>query len=815
MSAHPSPPVLRDFIDKLLTLDRALQLPGNASGEHDFIEKLLVTVDAAPVLLAYVDGSERYRFCNQTYERWFGVPRERVIGRTAREVLGGAAYASLREDIQAALSGQRRHFEREVPYRTGGTRLVSADYLPHVLPDGRIAGYVGMVTDVTDLRRGEEAERIAAALRESEDRLRLILVATELGTWDVDFRRGQMRWDERCRELCGQPPGMPFTHESFLGGVHSDDRARVADAVRAALAPSGNGAYHAEYRTVDARTGEERWLVAHGQAFLDARREPVRFIGTVRDHTESHVARARAQRLCAVASALSHALLPEEVAAVVVREGAAALEARTASLALVSEDGTAFELAASHGFPEGLMEGWRRFPLDTPVMFREAWRTGQPVLYETLERFLRDYPEQEGSPALLGRAFAAIPLRVRGRTLGAFGFSFERERAFAPEELQFMEAIGHQCSLAIERARLYAAERQARAEAERLRDALDAERARLEAVLRQLPVGVLITAPDGRMVMGNTAIDAILRRPEGTPLSMEQWPLERSLRDGVTVVREPVTLVQEDGARTRLELSSAPVRDAEGRTVAGVVVATDVTAHHELQEALRREADVREKLLGIVSHDLRGPLQAIITSVQLLLRSQPLTAAQERSARRIQTSTGRMSHLIRDLLDFARVRQGGTLPLHARPIRLEDACRNAVDELLAAWPQRLILLDVRGTTFGEWDPDRMEQLVGNLVANALTHGAEGTPVEVRLQGEAEALVLEVANAGNPIPPTLLGRIFEPFTRASSEGDAFKGVGLGLFIVQEIVTAHGGSIQVSSSAEQGTVFRVTLPRRAPA
>lgn len=710
MTAFAPSLLLREFIDELLSLDRTLQVPGKAYTERDFIEKLLVTVDAAPVLLAYVDSAERYRFCNATYERWFGMRREHIIGRHAREMLGDAAYEGLRPDIQAALSGQRLHFERDVPYRTGGTRRVCADYLPHVLPDGRVAGFVSMVTDVTDLRRGEQAER---------------------------------------------------------------------------------------------------------------------------DRAAAQLARKRADRLFAVSSALAHALLPEEVANVVVSEGSAALEARSASLALVSADGTAFELAASHGFPEGLMDGWRRFPLDTPVMFREAVRTGQPILYENLEHFLRDYPEQEGSPALLGRAFAAIPLRVEGRTLGAFGFSFERERTFPPEELQFMESIGHQCSVAIERARLYAAERQARAEAEQLRDALSAERARLEAVLRQIPVGVVIAEPDGRMVMGSAALDSIIRRPfqpsasipeysaftgyrpDGTPIAPEEWPLTRSLRQGVSVEKEPVTVVHEDGARTRVELSSAPVKDTQGRTVAGVVVATDVTAHHELQEGLRREADVREKLLGIVSHDLRGPLQAITTSGQLLLRSQPLSPAQQRWTQRILSSTRRMGHLIRDLLDFARVRQGGTLPIHTQLIRLEEACRGTVDELLAAYPQRLILLDTRGATYGEWDPDRMEQLVSNLVTNALTHGAEGSPVEVRLNGEGEAVVLEVANTGNLIPPALLARIFEPFTRASSDGNTLKGVGLGLFIVHEIVTAHGGRIQVSSTAEAGTVFRVTLPRRARA
>jgi PAS domain S-box-containing protein len=681
----------RELIDKLLLLERTLQHSERALAEHDFIEKLLLTVDVAPVLLSYVDTSERYRFCNQTYERWFGTSRERIVGQTLREVLGAEAYEGVRAQAQAALSGQVVHFERTVPYRAGGTRVVRADYLPHVLPDGRVAGFVGMVADITE-------------------------------------RRSRM---------------------------HAD-------------------------------------------------------------------------RLHAVSAALSQVMLPEEVARTVVAAGALALEAVSASLVLVSEDGTAFELRAAHGFPEEVKSGWRHFPIDSPVMFRDAVRTGGPVLYGDLEGFLRSYPELANSPALLGRAFAALPLRVDGRIIGAFGFTFAHERVFEPEDVQFMELLGQQCALALERARLYEAERQARAEAERLRDQLAAERGLLEAVLRQLPVGVIIAEPGGRYLLGNTAFESILRhpfkasedlpgdgvprgyRPDGTVYQPDEWPLMRSLRQGETVVREPVRFLHADGSRTEIELSSAPVRDAEGRTVAGVVVATDVSAHHQLQEALRREADVRDKLMGIVSHDLRGPLQAIAASGELL-RTEALSPAQQKRVARIQTSVRRMDHLIRDLLDFVRVRQEGTLPIQRGQASLQETCRAVLDEVQAAHPGRQLLFEARGDTRGEWDASRLAQLVGNLVNNALKHGAEEAPVQTRVDGSGADVVLEVVNQGAPIPPELLPRIFEPFTRASTGGDALKGVGLGLFIVHEIVTAHGGHIEVRSTAELGTVFRVGLPR----
>jgi PAS domain S-box-containing protein len=834
MLPHPTTtPPLREFVERLLLLDQALQRAEAGAGEPSFIEKLLVTLDAAPVLLFYVDDAERYRFCNQTYERWFGVPREQIIGQPVRAVFGDAAYERVRVEIRTVLSGQPVSFERTVPYRLGGSRRVKADYLPHTLDDGRVIGFVGMVMDVTELRRNEDAGRMAEALRESEDRLRLALEASELGTWDLELSTGVLRWDDRCRELFGLPPGAPVTYDVFLQGLHPDDRARVDAAVRSATAPEGDGGYQVEYRTVGLSTGLERWILAHGKTFFDDERRPTRFTGTVRDITAARLARLRTDRLYAVSSALSRLMLPDEVARVVVREGAAALEALTASLVLVSEDGTAFELRAAHGFPEGSMEGWKRFPIDAPVMFRDAMRRDQPVLYESLESFHRDYPGLRGSLDLAGRAFAALPLRSTGKVIGAFGFTFSYERPFTPDDLQFMEALGHQCSLALERARLYEAERQARAEAERLRDKLASERSLLDAVLEHLPVGVAISEPSGRLVRGNKALDALWGlpfvpaetfseygayrgyRPDGSPYQPEDWPLVRSLLEGVVVEREPVKVIHSNGATREIELTTTPVRDGEGKLIAGLAVSVDVTAHRQLQEALRRGAEVRDKLMGIVGHDLRNPLQAIATSSALLLRAEPLTASQQKKVTRILTSVQRMDHLIRDLLDFARVQESGTMPIQRQRASLEEACRGVVDELLAAHPGRTIHFEVRGDVTGEWDLNRVTQLVGNLASNALKHGAEGLPIQVRAVGEDSRVVIEVVNQGPPIPPELLPRIFEPFTRASTGSDALKGVGLGLFIVHEIVIAHGGHISVNSSAEAGTVFRVELPRAAQA
>ncbi|MBZ4415102.1 PAS domain-containing protein [Myxococcus sp. RHSTA-1-4] len=832
MTPASSDPHLRQVIEQLLVLDREPLQEGAPLDDRGLIEKLLVTADAAPVLLSYVDTEERYRFCNQGYERWFGTPREQVIGRSVRQVVGDAGYEAIREHVRDALSGRRVRFESAIPYREGGTRVVRADYLPHVDTHGHIAGFVAMIADITELRHGEEAERIARKLRESEDRLRLALEAADLGTWDRDYSTGRRNYSDRCLELLGMPPGSHLDEGFPDRCVHPEDLPRLNAARSAALDPAGDGLLRIEFRVVGPRVPRERWVVAHGQVHFDARRRPLRFIGTLQDITAARRARLRADRLAAVSSSLSRVLLPEALSEVVVREGAAALEAVSASLVLLSEDGTAFELGAAYGIPEEALASWRRFPADTPIMYRDAVRMGRPVLCSDLEALHRDYPALKDSPAAPGRAFAALPLTVDGRVLGAFGFTFAHEQSFEPEMLQFMESLGRQCALALERARLYDAERRAREEAEGLRDGLARERSLLEAILDQLPVGVVIAEPEGRLVRGNPALEAAWGhpfvasedipayvayqgyRPDGTKYEPHEWPLARSLTHGETVLREPVRLRMKDGSARHIEVSSTRVQDAEGRVLAGVAVSTDVTAHHEMREALRRETEVRDRLMGIVGHDLRNPLQAIATSSTLLLRDSAPDSPQHRRAARILTSVRRMDHLIRDLMDFARVSQGGTLPIQRRRGSLAEACRAAVDELLTAYPERDIHLALRGDLTGCWDLDRLVQLLGNLVGNAFTHGAQGVPVEVRADGEGPEVVLEVANAGNPIPPALLPRIFEPFTRADAGGDSLKGVGLGLFIVHEIVTAHGGRIQVTSTPETGTVFRATLPRDVP-
>jgi signal transduction histidine kinase len=233
------------------------------------------------------------------------------------------------------------------------------------------------------------------------------------------------------------------------------------------------------------------------------------------------------------------------------------------------------------------------------------------------------------------------------------------------------------------------------------------------------------------------------------------------------------------------------------------------------REELLRTAEFRERFLGIVSHDLRNPLNAILLSANALMCSDDLPTRHLKAVRRIITSAERMARMIGELLDFTRGRLGGGIPVSPRPTNLRHLCRHVLEELEAGHPGRELRLDAEGDLQGEWDPDRLAQVVGNLGKNALDYSPEGTPVHFTLHEEGDTVLLEVNNAGPPIPEARLAAIFEPFRRGV-EGTPHpaSGLGLGLFIVEQIVQAHGGSVSVRSSAEEGTTFLVRLPRHVP-
>ena len=238
-----------------------------------------------------------------------------------------------------------------------------------------------------------------------------------------------------------------------------------------------------------------------------------------------------------------------------------------------------------------------------------------------------------------------------------------------------------------------------------------------------------------------------------------------------------------------------------------------------LTEAVKRFTEkleeYREQFLAVLGHDLRNPLAAIEMSATFLSRSEGLDDRHARAAARILNASERMNRMVGDLLDLTRTRLGEGISVTRRSTNLGTVCRRALDELEAFHPDRDIVFECEGDLIGEWDEDRLEQIISNLAGNALQHG-DGRRVTVRARATDGNVTLTVHNFGETIPRSAFSTIFDPMVRASTDDDdpgRVRSLGLGLFIVRELVAAHGGTVSVESLEEAGTTFTVRLPRAA--
>jgi signal transduction histidine kinase len=250
-------------------------------------------------------------------------------------------------------------------------------------------------------------------------------------------------------------------------------------------------------------------------------------------------------------------------------------------------------------------------------------------------------------------------------------------------------------------------------------------------------------------------------------------------------------------------------RDREGRASRFIGTVLDITARKRAEIENARVAEFRERFVGIVSHDLRGPLNAIRMAAEITRMSGELPGSLHRYPEVIVDNVDRMARMIADLLDLTRGRLGGGIPVQPRRANLHEIVLAALETAGLARPGRKIVTETRGDLDGAWDPDRIRQAIGNLLTNALDHGAPHSLVRLELVDQGDRVSIAVHNDGPPIASDQLPHIFEPFRgRVAGSG---AGLGLGLFIVSEIARAHGGRVEASSTAEGGTTFRIALPR----
>ena len=695
-------------------------------------ERQLETItDSLPTLVSFVDASGCYRFVNRSYERWFGITRDSMIGRHVREALGEAAYQAVRPQVEAALAGETVRFERRVPYGTGGERFIEATYVPHRGDGGEVLGYTALVSDISERKRAE-AERVAA-------------------------------------------------------------------------------------------------------------------------EKQNH-------RLLSVTAAIADAISREEVFEAVVDEAAVALSASSAGLFLLDGDGRTVRLARSTGYRLEAIPQLDGLPLDGAVRLPalDTIKSGEPMWIDSQRDLLAAYPHLavHVSPERSYR-IVCLPIRSHGQTLGSLAFTLEGTPAIDDGHKSFLLLTARYCGQALERLRLLEAERHSRAQAEEARMRAELLHQLARAIILARGIDDVYQAALGAIGRAlDTQRSAVLVYDDG---GVMRFAAQRGLSEGYQRAVEghspwrpdepdPQPVLVPDVAAAPDLAGYLPLFESEsigalgffplvagGRLLGKFMVYHDRPrrfAPHEVEMAmaianhvgaavvryaavseLERTVRFNEMFTGILGHDLRNPLHAIMTAANVaLLRGdsdrlmKPIT--------RILRSGERMSRMIDQLLDFTRVRTGAGIPLELRPVELTTLIQQVADELEDANPEWAFAIDVTGDAVGSWDADRLAQVFSNLIGNAVQHGNAAGGVQVRIDGtDSERVAVAVKNQG-VIPRDLIGRVFEPLGGTHTRRARAQGLGLGLFITEQIARAHGGAVSVQSSEEIGTIFTVVLPRTSP-
>lgn len=225
----------------------------------------------------------------------------------------------------------------------------------------------------------------------------------------------------------------------------------------------------------------------------------------------------------------------------------------------------------------------------------------------------------------------------------------------------------------------------------------------------------------------------------------------------------------------------------------------------------------RDMFLAILGHDLRGPLSAINMSNAILGKNELAQPMRQQAASRIKRASREMSRLITDLLEYTRSRLGANIPIERDDCDLRPLCQDAIESIQSSHPAQTFEFVASGDLRMHGDPARLPQVLSNLLNNAVQHGDPRAAIRLYATGEASEVVLKVGHAGRPIPADALACIFEPLVQAvyggtsGPDGRSKTGLGLGLFVVQQIVKGHHGTVEVTSTEETGTVFTVRLPR----
>lgn len=787
-------------------------------------KKLQIVTDALPSLISYVNRKEQYEFVNKAYEIWFGRTKADFVGRSIKDALGKSAYDKVKPHVDRALAGSIDTYESWIPYRDGGRKFVSANYIPHIDANGNVLGYIALVTDLTERKNHEDA------LSQQQERLRLIVEGISAGTFEYDLATGSIQCSNEMKSLLGIPADDTIDREAVRAVVHADDFQLLLEQANR-LQDEVHGYIAADYRIVKKDTGQVRWLYSRAKMqFHESQGKmlPVRIIGFSIDITDRKVSEERLREF--------NQKLESEV-----RE-------RTAELSKTNDllVGKIAEVSDTQAVLQQLIDSSVEYiaVLDRDLKFL--------VVNKALEKFINKSRQEllgkhifevhagvrgSGQVASIEKALTGelvhlranpsisrpnvwfdthyIPLVINGRVEGVIALS--RDISDIVRSEQELANVNRQL-----------------AEAQRL--------AKLGSWEWDVATGNVLWSDEMYRIYGyeeKFPVDFVRATERMSPADAEassrriQQHIQRAIdhykRTGELVfeipfVEFPIRLP--DGTQKLLRNSGKIQLTPEGKLHRIMGAVQDMTLIRSAEEKLRAlvsELEMKNKELEsfnyVASHDLQEPLRKIQTFIDRIRNGSLDQKTVDDYLLRVNNSARRMHELIQSMLTLSRLSNptdGFT------DVDLNVVLANCKSDFELVIKEKNALIDSDPLPVVVASAFQMGQLFGNLINNALKFSKEHPIINITCQRvtgrEMEQFntdrgkaywCLSFTDNGIGFESKYKDQIFDLFQRLHPKNE-FTGTGIGLSIVKRIVERHRGFIEASSSPGKGARFSVWLP-----
>ncbi len=710
----------------------------------------------------------------------------------ARELAGGGAMRT-REEMLVGRSGERMAV------------LITANPL---IRDGQSLG------TIVEIRDDRERKSATEELQLHQARLQLAMAAGGLGVHDYDVERDCAVWTPELYEIVGLDPRSVSRLADITSLIHPDDRARVSQAMTAALDPGGTGTFVEEFRLCRADTSEVRWVANRSQTTFAGdgpARRAVRSVGVLTDITERTRREANVQFLNEASALLTAASDARGAARQVLEMLAGHLHVGLAALGAWADDGAPVRSVVGHGdahhLPaviEGLSEVLRGGGGD-------ELREGRAFAIDDLARDFHMAAPRALFPGLDAGAVIAVPFATRNRSTGLLIACSASVRTWSGDEIQLLRDLG---------TRLWPSLERADAEAE-----LRESEARFRMMADQTPVVMWVHDVQGGLEFANRAYCEFF----GVSLSEVYGPnwmplvhpedgayveaFTAALRDG-TEFRADTRVRRADGEWRWVRSHGMPRYDAHGRVIGQIGVTRDITDQLLAATAERTAAREKDEFIAVLAHELRNPLAPIRTAMSLLRVHGSQEPRNIRYREVVERQVTQMARLLDDLLDVSRLSQG-KLSLQRCPTALHDVITASVEMASPAVDDRrhtLTVEDIDPSIVVNADAVRLTQVFGNLLNNAAKYTDAGGRIAVSAVRHEDRVTVGVRDTGVGIEPDFALRVFDLFAQAGDANARSQGgLGIGLSLAKRLVEMHGGTIAVESAGRgQGSEFFVTLP-----